>query len=100
MVHAGRRDAPGFVSGFITVLGVNCTPDCAYLGVAVDGPLEPHAVEYIEAQMLGESSEQLDAVLGEVCGVIGEVDADQVVLPKPASHPRSKRTHATLLVAH
>jgi len=78
----------------MNILGVNCSPDLAYLALAADGKLREGQVEYIEAPTLGESSEELLFVLEELCRVMGEVEADRVMLLKPEHHPWAKRTHS------
>jgi hypothetical protein len=78
----------------VTVLGVNCTTDCAYLAVGEEGELREDAVELVAAPALGESSDQLVAVLGELKRVLAEVAADKVVLLKPESGWMTKRTHS------
>jgi hypothetical protein len=65
--------------------------------VAVDGELADHHVEYIDAPTLAESSEELASVLDEMSRVIGEVEADKVVLLKPEGGPTPKRTHAAFV---
>jgi hypothetical protein len=81
----------------VNVLGVNCSTHCAYLAVAVDRELSEGHVEYIDAPTLAESSEELASVLDEVSRVIGEVDADKVVLLKPEGGPMPKRTHGAFV---
>lgn len=78
----------------VTVLGVNCTTDCAYLVVSDGGDLRDDAVEMIAAPAVGESSDQLVAVLGELKRALAEVAADKVVLLKPESGRMTKRTHS------
>jgi hypothetical protein len=98
MVQTGRRDAPGLCPGDgVNVLGVNCSTNSAYLAVAVDGALADGHVEHIDAPTLAESSEELASVLDEVSRVIGEVEADKVVLLKPEGGPRPKRTHTAFV---
>jgi hypothetical protein len=81
----------------LNVLGVNCTTTRAFLVVADDGEPKPGGVEFIEATALDKSSEQLAPVLAECCRVIRELDPDRIVLLKPESGGRAKRTHAELV---
>lgn len=78
----------------LTVLGVNCTTDCAYLAVSENGELRDDAVELIPVPALGESPEQLVAVLDELKRVFAEVGAEKVMLLKPESGRMTKRTHS------
>jgi hypothetical protein len=78
----------------VRVLGVNCTTDCAFLAIAVDGVFRDEAVEFVHAPALGESDDQLVAVLEELCRVLGEVEAERVVLLRPESGKLTKRTHS------
>jgi hypothetical protein len=78
----------------VTVLGVNCSTDCAYLAVGVDGELRADAVELLPAPALGESSEHLIAVLDELKRVYAEVEAEKIVLLKPEGGRMGKRTHS------
>ena len=85
---------PAGGEGEVTVLGVNCSTDCAYLAVDDDGRLRGDVVELVPAPALGESSDQLLAVLAELERVLAEVAADKVVLLKPESGRLTKRTHS------
>jgi hypothetical protein len=60
----------------------------------VDGSVRADAVELVPAPALGESSEQLLAVLAELKRVYGEVQAEKIVLLKPEGGRMGKRTHS------
>jgi hypothetical protein len=85
---------PSVTESRVTVLGVNCSTDCAYLAVSSDGELRADSVELVSAPALGESSEQLLAVLDELKRVVGEVEAERVVLLRPEGGRMGKRTHS------
>jgi hypothetical protein len=78
----------------MVVLGINCSTDCAYLAVVEGGEVRAGAVELVAAPALGQSSDQLEAVLEDLKRALGEVGAEKVVLLKPEGGGMAKRTHS------
>ncbi len=73
------------------VLGVTCSPHCAYLTLAIDGAVASAPVERIDVAAQYEASAELLSTLDEIKRAFGRLRPERVALlmPEQGGHKRS-----------